>query len=131
MLHQVQKRVALYPKQHNAYEEAALPALEWPWHGGLPAEWRDAVVEPLGFRRFHDYEAAALRVLGSDESDQPCYSHYQYRLSETRSDDDEDFYEETLYAEWGTSWRLRDGRWLTFRQVGERGFFSFSEEMPR
>ncbi len=139
MSHPAQMFVALYPKLHNddvmngaGFRPAALA---WDWQAGLPDEWRSMVVAPLGFRRFRDYEAAAQRLLGLDENEQPCYSHYQYRLSEVRSDDDEDFYEETLYAETGISWLLRDGRWLNLRHIGPqgsgRGFFSFSEEMPR
>ncbi|RTL54346.1 MAG: hypothetical protein EKK46_08360 [Rhodocyclaceae bacterium] len=141
MSHLEQMRAALYLKLHSVVAPARQAApgrgevQAWPWRRHLPTEWHGAVTEPLGFRRFRDYEASAQRVVGVDENEQPCYCHYEYRLSEARSDDDEDFYEETLYLEIGISWRLRDGRWLTFRRIGgvadSQGFFSFSEEMPR
>lgn len=138
MLGLAQKSVALYSMLHND-AAASLPPrqglTDWRWRLGLPAAWRDAVVEPLVFHRYCDYEASAERVLGEDENGQSCYCHYRYRLWEMRSDDDEDYYQETLYVESGSSWRLRDGRWLTYRQIqsggGRQGFFSFSEEMPR
>ncbi|HEY6898883.1 MAG TPA: hypothetical protein VI279_16610 [Rhodocyclaceae bacterium] len=106
------------------------------WRRGLPSAWRDAVVAPLWFRRFEDYEAAASRRVGYDEDGLPCWCDYRYRLEALRSDDGEDFYAETLYAESGRSWRLRDGRWLHYREVlGEeregRGFFCLGEEAPR
>lgn len=136
MSHSIQMSPSLYSRLHSAVgfgeaAPAAAPALDWPWREGLPVQWQDAVVVPLGFRRHRDYKAAARRVLGLDENGEPCYCHHQYRVNALRSDDDEDFYEETLYLESGTSWRLRDGRWLNYRRVGGRGFFSFSEEMPR
>lgn len=138
-----QVSTSLYSKLHSDAvglgdaSSMALPSgllAEWDWLKGLPVSWREVVVSPLAFRRFADYEASAQRIVGRDEDDQPCYCHYQYRLTEIRSDDDEDFYEETIHDEAGISWRLRDGRWLTYRRVGKdtvQGFFSFSEEMPR
>lgn len=133
MSHPVQVCVALYSRLHSACQ--ALSADD-EWAEGLPASWRDAAVAPLDFLRSREYEALAERVVGYDEAGAPCYSRYIYRHKELRSDDGEEFYEETLHAEVGCSWRLRDGRWLVWRRVergwGEdRGFFSFSEEMPR
>lgn len=59
-------------------------------------------------------------------------------LTALKSDDDEVFYEMPDYAETQTAWRLRDARWLVYREivtnVGEgkvRRFFSISDAMPR
>ncbi|HEX5394575.1 MAG TPA: hypothetical protein VFW68_14930 [Rhodocyclaceae bacterium] len=135
MSHPVQVCVALYPKLHSA-SRLTSEAEDESWSAGLPALWRDAVVVPLDYRSFRDYEVQARRVVGYDESGEPCFSRYTYRHDALRSDDGEEFYEEIVHAEIGRSWRLRDGRWLTWRRVEhgwgeERGFFSFSEEMPR
>ncbi len=135
MSHLEQVRVALYSKLHSARAPAGA-VFDDRWADGLPVFWRDAVVSPLEVRRFQDYEATASRLVGYDESGEPCYCSHAYRYDELRSDDGEEFYEETVHAEVGRSWRLRDGRWLTWRRVEhgwgeERGFFSFSEEMPR
>lgn len=59
-------------------------------------------------------------------------------LTALKSDDDEVFYEMPDYAETQTAWRLRDARWLVYRELVanvEEGkvcrFFSISDAMPR
>ena len=108
------------------------------WQKGLPAEWRVAAVEPFTFATFREYEIPASRTLGYDEEGQPCYYRHSYLLGELCSDDDEEFYEHIAYGEEVEAWRLRDERWLTWRVEHEdggcrvnRGFYGFSERMPR
>lgn len=110
------------------------PAIDW--RRDLPKEWRRLVVSPLVVERFRDYEMAAERLVGRDEDEQPCYCSSRFVVMETRSDDDEEFYQIAAYAESLQAWRLRDGRWLIHRLItreGERGsaFYSFGEHMPR
>jgi len=120
--------LALIPKNPERY----------PWQEGLPKEWRDMATVPLYFRHYQEYEISAERSLGYDEDDAPCFCAHRFQLSELRSEDGEEFYEATTYAEALTAWRLRDGRWLIHRIVLRhedcrtvRGFYSFSETMPR
>ena len=108
------------------------------WQKGLPVEWRVAAVAPLNFSIFREYEIPASRTLGYDEEGQPCYYRHSYVLGELCSDDDEEFYEHIAYGEEVEAWRLRDERWLIWRIQhedggcrGNRGFYSFSENMPR
>jgi hypothetical protein len=106
------------------------------WRTDLPKEWRQMVITPLSLETYRDYEMAAERCIGRDEDDIPCYSRSHFIVTETRSDDDEEFYQVAAYAESQTAWRLRDGRWLIHRIIsrdGEpgRSFFSFGESMPR
>ncbi|GAB2182168.1 hypothetical protein DLREEDagrD3_23910 [Denitratisoma sp. agr-D3] len=120
--------LALGPKNHEQY----------PWQEGLPKEWRDMTSEPLYFRHYQEYEISAERSVGYDEDDSPCFCSHRFQLSDLRSEDGEELYEETTYAESLTAWRLRDSRWLIHRIVlchedcrTVRGFYSFSETMPR
>jgi hypothetical protein len=106
------------------------------WRRDLPKEWQRLVISPLTISRFRDYEMAAERVVGRDEDEKPCYCSSRFVVMETRSDDDEEFYQIAAYAESLKAWRLRDGRWLIHRLItreGERGsgFYSFSDRMPR
>jgi hypothetical protein len=106
------------------------------WRRDVPKEWQRLVVAPLSIERFRDYEMAAERLIGRDEDEQPCYCSSRFVVMETRSDDDEEFYQVAAYAESLKAWRLRDGRWLIHRLItreGEHGsgFYSFSETMPR
>lgn len=108
------------------------------WLQTLPAEWREAAIAPLEFTRHRDYELPASRTLGYDEDHQPCYYRHLYVIGSLHSDDDEEFYEVVAYGEEVEAWRLRDGRWLIWRIAhedgacnGNRGFYSFSEEMPK
>ena len=108
------------------------------WCAHLPAEWAAMAIVPLDFRHYREYEMAAERVVGCDEDGAYCYTAYRFRLTEERSDDGEEFYLETIYGEIVNAWKLRDERWLIRRVVvrGEdfshgRGFYSFSERMPR
>lgn len=118
---------------------AARPAGSTPdWLAFLPAEWRDMVIEPLDFKRHLEYEMAARRSFGYDVDGSTCYYAHSYALNESRSDDDEDFYEVITYGESVRAWRLRDERWLIYRVVHSagdaqpsRGFFSFAEQHPR
>ena len=108
------------------------------WQKALPIEWRDAAIAPLNFTTYREYEMPASRTLGHDEEGQACYYRHTYILSSLCSDDDEEFYEAIAYGEEVEAWRLRDERWLIWRMVHEdgggrasRGFYSFSENMPR
>ena len=108
------------------------------WLAHLPAEWRDMVIAPLDFVEHREYEMLARRCLGYDVDGETCYYAHDYALAESRSDDDEDFYQVVAYSETVHAWRLRDERWLMHRVVhhgGEgtpgRGFYSFTEHCPR
>lgn len=108
------------------------------WTRDLPRRWRAMAVAPLDLAIHRDYEADAVRAIGTDEDGLPCFTAHRFVLGETRSDDDDDFYTEVAYAESLSAWRLRDGRWLILRVVvrdGEiergRAFYSFGESMPR
>jgi len=108
------------------------------WQQSLPEKWRTSVVEALDFTEYREYEIPACRTLGHDENGELCFYAHRYTLTESRSDDDEDFYEVVAYSETVRAWRLRDARWLTWRivQTGDdaipgRGFYSFSEHAPR
>lgn len=112
------------------------PAEPTAWQTDLPSEWRAMVIAPLALTTYRDFEMAAERVVGRDEDDQPCYCASRFIVAETRSDDDEEYYQVAAYAESLSAWRLRDGRWLIHRFImrdGERGigFYSFAERMPR
>ncbi|WP_319242626.1 hypothetical protein [uncultured Propionivibrio sp.] len=108
------------------------------WSKDLPREWRFMVIEPLCFETHREYEIDAFRTHGFDEEETPCFHHHRYIQSSLCSDDDEAFYATVIYGEEVRSWRLRDGRWLTWRVVhtdndldNHRGFYSFSEDRPR
>ena len=108
------------------------------WLACLPGAWREMVVEPLDFVEHREYEMAASRCFGHDVDGEVCYYAHGFALNETRSDDDEDFYQVVAYSEAVNAWRLRDERWLIHRvihQCGEgapgRGFYSFAEQCPR
>lgn len=108
------------------------------WSQELPRSWKDLVVAPLSFDIFREYEIAADRTIGRDESNTPCYCASRYLVTDLQSDDDDEFYETAAYAESLTAWRLRDERWLIYRTVvGNDGmncvqrFFTLSESMPR
>jgi len=108
------------------------------WKKALPVDWRAAAIAPLNFTTYREYEMPASRTLGHDEEGQACYYRHTYILSSLCSDDDEEFYEAIAYGEEVEAWRLRDERWLIWRIVhedgvcrGNRGFYSFSENMPR
>jgi hypothetical protein len=108
------------------------------WKQGLPHEWRPMAIAPICFDRHRDYEIPAARTLGYDEEMKPCFYHHTYTLGSLCSDDDEEFYETLVYGEEVQAWRLRDDRWLIWRIVheeggcrGNRGFYSFSQSMPR
>lgn len=120
----------------NAGRVAGEPLADWRRH--LPAEWTGQVVEALDFASFRDYEMAAGRCFGYDEDGIGCYYAHDYAFEEVRSDDDESFYRIVAYGETARAWRLRDGRWLNFRQAHggddgspQRGFFTLTETSPR
>lgn len=116
-------------------------AREPQWQNDLPAPWRAAVVAPLHFRQWRDYEMPALRQIGYDEDDAPCYYRHLFRLETLRVDDMDVFYAALVYGEEVVAWRLRDQRWLVWKVVRQesdggdsgpgRGFYSFSADMPR
>jgi hypothetical protein len=106
------------------------------WRTDLPRKWQDAVIVPLALEIHRDYEMAAERIVGRDEDDAACYCASRFIVTETRSDDDEEFYQIAAYAESLSAWRMRDGRWLIHRIItceGERGsgVYSFGDRMPR
>lgn len=112
------------------------PAVDWRRH--LPADWREQVVAPLDFTEHREYEMPASRRFGYDVDGALCYYAHSYELTESRSDNDEDFYQVVTYGETVHAWRLRDERWLTWRVVHtgddtdpRRGFYSFSDQPPR
>lgn len=107
------------------------------WNRLLPADWEELVETPLHFAHYSEYEMAAQRTVGYDADDQPCFTAHRFLLTSTASDDDETFYQVVTHCEEMAAWRLRDERWLIFRMVSAnhcnppRGFYSFSQEMPR
>jgi len=108
------------------------------WQQHLPADWRQQVVVALDFTEHREYEMPASRTLGRDAEGALCYYAHRYLLEESRSDDDEDFYRVVAYGEQVHAWRLRDERWLIYRQVQSgdeqtpgRAFYSFSAQPPR
>lgn len=106
------------------------------WRKDLPRQWYDCVVAPMSLKSHRDYEMAAERVVGRDEDDTPCYCRTRFIVTETRSEDDEEFYQVAAYAEALTAWRLNDGRWLIHRLITREhergtGFYRFGDGMPR
>lgn len=108
------------------------------WQKNLPEEWRTAVIAPLDFATWQDYEMPAARCLGYDEDGTPCYYRHMFLLDALRWDDDEEFYPAIVYGEDVHAWRLRDDRWLIWRVVQQeddthsgRGFYRFSDSLPR
>jgi hypothetical protein len=99
----------------------------------------DLVVVPRVFEIQREYEVAAARVIGRDDSAAPCFCAYSYRSTKLCCDDNDVFYEATIYCEELSAWRLRDGRWLSWRLVvtgdddGEKAGvrYALSEKMPR
>lgn len=113
-------------------------ARDIPWGQDLPSAWETLVVAPLRFDVFQEYEMPADRTLGYDEDGAPCYCAFRFILTALKSDDGEMFYEAPDHNEALTAWRLRDKRWLIYREVVAdleqgvvQGFFSFSNAMPR
>lgn len=111
---------------------------EQDWRRGLPPEWCEQVVEAFDFDRFVEYEIAASRCFAYDIDGTVCFYSHDYALEEARSDDDEEFYRVVTSAETVRAWRLRDERWLIFRQLysgddcaPQRGFFVLAEQPPR
>lgn len=128
---------SLYTYQHSAAETLRQEE-EIPWRRHLPEAWAEAVIPPLWFKTYDEYEIAARKQLGYDTEDRPCFYTHAYLLKTLHSDDGEDFYETTAYGELVCAWRMRDDRWLIFRIThgGEdcrpnQGFYAFSQEMPR
>jgi hypothetical protein len=112
--------------------------LEHLWQKHLPPEYRALVIAPLDIRCYRDYEMTAERDVGHDEDDKPCFTAHRFGLFEPRSDDDEEFYSVLAYGESLAAWRLRDDRWLIWREIiseencGEaRSFYCLAQEMPR
>ena len=108
------------------------------WTADLPPEWRPMAIAPLSFSVHRDYELPASRTIGYDEEMATCFYRHTYVLGELCSDDGEEFYEAIVYGEEVCAWRLRDDRWLVWKIThehgecrGNRGFYSFSEQMPR
>jgi hypothetical protein len=111
---------------------------ETDWRAMLPKEWAKQVVVPIGFSKFRDYEILSERVLGYEDTDNPCYCEHYFVLTDIRSDDDEVYYLAPSYWEHLVAWRLIDGRWLIHRRIScsddcqqYQSFFSFADAMPR
>ena len=126
--------LSVQPGRRIATRRRRLPPSQW--QADLPKEWQRQVVAPLSIEKYRDYEVAAERVIGRDEDDHPCYCRSRFVVTDIRSDDDEEFYAVIAYVETLAAWRLRDGRWLIYRELkrdNERGraFYSFGETMPR
>jgi hypothetical protein len=133
------------PQQHHAprrnrdaaYANEPETRLARSWNRLLPADWANQVETPLHFAHYCEYEIAAERTVGYDADDQPCFTAYRFMLTSPASDDDEEFYQVVTHCEEMAAWRLRDERWLIFRMISTthcnppRGFYSFSQEMPR
>ena len=116
-----------------ASQRQPAPASEAP-----AVDWREQVVAPFDFTEHREYEMPASRRFGYDVDGALCYYAHSYALTESRSDNDEDFYQVVAYGETVHAWRLRDERWLTWRVVHtgddgdtQRGFYSFSDQAPR
>lgn len=108
------------------------------WRQHLPSEWSGQVVEALDFTEHSDYEMPAHRRFGHDTDGALCFYAHRFLITESRSDNDEDFYPVVAYGESVTAWRLRDDRWLIHRIIQTaddgfpgRGFYSFSDSPPR
>jgi hypothetical protein len=108
------------------------------WQEHLPQKYQTEVIAPLAFRRYRDYEMPAERYVGEDEDGAPCFIAHRFGLFEPRSDDGEAFYTVLAYGESLAAWRLRDDRWLIWREIqseagdGEaRSFYCLAQEMPR
>lgn len=108
------------------------------WQARLPERWRAEAIAPASFRVYREYEVPARRVVGEDSAGEPCFCAYDYRLTDLRSDDDEELYCALAYEETVRAWRLRDGRWLVHRYrlpFGEDGEaiadLGFQTQMPR
>lgn len=131
---------ALYTQASNAGNPDCplRHALDDRWLQDLPAPLKSLVVAPVSFEVAQDYELQADHTHGRDAAHQPCFSEFRFVLTQLRSDDDEVFYEQPVYAESLTSWRLLDERWLTcrttvarFEEAGIESCFSVSDAMPR
>jgi hypothetical protein len=108
------------------------------WSDDLPAPLKNLVVTPVHFQVHEDYEMRAGRVTGRDLANRPCYCESHFVLTDLRSDDDDFFYEASVYTESLATWRLIDERWLVCRTTVNRlkadGVdirFSISPTMPR
>lgn len=108
------------------------------WEDELPPALKDLVVPPISFDVFKEYELQADRTCGCDATNQPCYCAFRLIQTQLRSDDDEVYFEEPVYAESITSWRLLDERWLvchttvaSFDDAAVQTRFSLSDAMPR
>jgi hypothetical protein len=124
------------------YSPTSCRALHQPgwadWRQDLPAEWQEQAIAPFDIERFDEYEMAASRCFGYDIDGAICFYSHDYALEEPRFDDDEEFYSVVTSAETVRAWRLRDERWLIFRQhhsgyecTPQRGFFVLAEQPPR
>lgn len=101
------------------------------WNEDLPTKWQAQIVAPLYFDHYIEYEIAAERIIGRDEDDAACFCTFSYVQAEAGP-------EYRTWAETLKAWRLRDGRWLTYRVVvrnGQlargRGFYTLGNSMPR
>ena len=122
---------------HSTEPAAVFQAGEPDWSACLPTQWRTMAEAPLRIVEHREYEMAASRWLGYDAHDRLCYYAHQYLIEASRSDDDEEFYLAVAGGETLQAWRLRDERWLIYRQPitddnpsPKRGFYSFSLEPP-
>jgi hypothetical protein len=131
---------AQQPKQHtqNSARQAHPEKLTRIWQKHLPPKYLALVIAPLDIHRYRDYEMAAERYVGDDEDGKPCFTAHRLGLFESRSDDGEEFYSVLAYGESLAAWRLRDDRWLIWREIiseencdEARSFYCLAQEMPR
>lgn len=127
---------AILTTASQARQSSGLATPDWSRH--LPPDWRDQVVEALDFTEHREYEMPAARGFGHDVDGELCYYTHHFALTESRSDNDEDFYQVVTYSETVHAWRLRDERWLTYRHVQNgddsgpgSAFYSLAEKPPR
>ena len=105
------------------------------WQENLPAEWLDAVEEPLYYAHYREYEISAERAVGYDADDKPCFTYHRFLL--TQAGTGETTQPLVTFSERMAAWRLRDDRWLVFRRNSANhgsepaSFYAFSNTMPR
>lgn len=138
--------VSVHTALYTELPDASFPTTACPvrqasnqrWQDDLPPDLLDLVVPPVSLDVYREYEMQAERTQGRDAAHAPCFCEYRYVLTQLRSDDDEVYYESTVYAETLTSWRLIDERWLVCRTTrnrldhsGSHTSLSISPHMPR
>ena len=132
------QRQVLRRNRNNRCAKNLETRLATSWNRLLPTHWADLAEAPLHFSHYSEYEIAAERTVGYDADDRPCFTAYRFTLTSPASDDDETFYPIVTHSEEMAAWRLRDERWLVWREVhadedcqSARSFYSLAQGMPR